>query len=86
MESMGSHSQTNPSNELKADIAGARYAMAAGYRIEAFLGWVLTERDQPSDSHGTLSGRVQAIAARFGVPPNVIQAEAQRYSRYRTCR
>lgn len=77
---LGTQSQTNPSNELKADIAGARYAMAAGYRIEAFLGWVLTERDQSSDSHGTLHGRVQAIAARFGVRQNVIRAEAQRYS------
>ena len=86
VESLGTHSQTNPSYELKADIAGARYAMAAGYRIEAFLGWVLTERDQSSDSHGTLGERVQAIAARFGVRPNVIQAEAQRYSRYRTNR
>jgi len=42
VERLGAHSQTNPSDELKADIAGARYAMAAGYRIEAFLGWVLT--------------------------------------------
>lgn len=86
VESVGTHSLTNPSNELKADIAGARYAMAAGYRIEAFLGWVLTERDQASDSHGILRARVQAIAARFGVRQNLIQAEAQRYSRYRTNR
>ena len=78
---LGTHSQTNPANELQADIAGARYAMAAGYRIEAFLGWVLTERDQSSSSHGTLHERVQAIAARFGVSSNVIQAEARRYSR-----
>jgi len=83
---LGTNSQTNPSNELKADIAGARYAMAAGYRIEAFLGWVLTEQDQSSDSYGTLRERVQAIAARFGVRQNVIQAEAQRYSRYRNNR
>lgn len=83
VESLGTHSQTNPSNELKADIAGARYAMAAGYRLEAFLGWVLTERDQSSDSHGTLRERVQAIAARFGVRQSAIQAEARRYSSYR---
>jgi len=47
---------------------------------------VLTERDQSSASHGTLRERVQAIAARFGVRPEVIQAEAQRYSRWRTNR
>jgi len=83
VENLGSHSQTNSSNELKADIAGARYAMAAGYRLEAFLGWVLTEPNQSSKSHGSLHQRVQAIAAHFGVPKKVIQAEAQRYSTYR---
>ena len=83
VEGLGNHSQTNPSNELKADIAGARYAMAAGYRLEAFLGWVLTEPNQSSATHGSLRERVRAIAAHFGIPQNVIQAEAQRYSRYR---
>ena len=85
-ESLGSHSTTNPSNELKADIAGARYAMAAGYRIEAFLGWVLTEPDQKTVSHGSLHKRVQAIAAHFGVPQAVIQEEARRASRFRATR
>lgn len=82
-ESLGSHSATNPSNELKADIVGARYAMAAGYRIEAFLGWVLTEPDQQTASHGSLHQRVQAIAAHFGVPQAVIQEETRRALRYR---
>ena len=83
VERLGNHSQTNPSNELKADIAGARYAMAAGYRIEAFLGWVLTEPNQSSMSHGSLHERVRSIAAHFGIPQTVIQAEAKRYSTYR---
>jgi hypothetical protein len=83
VESLGSHSQSNPSNELKADIAGARYAMATGYRLEAFLGWVLTEQNQSSNSHGSLHERVRAIAAHFGIPQNVIQSEARRYSAYR---
>ena len=78
---LATHSQTNPSNELKADIAGARYAMAAGFRIEAFLGWVLTQPDQSSDSHGRLRDRVQAIAASFGLRQAAIQAEARRYAR-----
>jgi hypothetical protein len=86
VESLGTHSQTNPASELKADIAGARYAMAAGYRIDAFLGWVLTERDQTSDSHGTLRERVQAIAARFGIRQSLIKTEAQRYSKARNNR
>jgi hypothetical protein len=81
-ESLGNHSATNPSNELKADIVGARYAMAAGYRIETFLGWVLTEPDQQTASHGSLHQRVQALAAHFGVPQAVIQEEARRASRY----
>jgi len=85
-ENLGSHSATSPSNELKADIVGARYAMAAGYRIEAFLGWVLTEPDQQTASHGSLHRRVQAIAAHFGVPQAVIQEETRRASRYRAKR
>lgn len=83
VEELGTHSATNPANELKADIAGARYAMAAGYRIEAFLGWVLTEPDKKTASHGSLEKRVQAISAHFRVPQNTVQAEAKRASNYR---
>ncbi|MES2661080.1 MAG: hypothetical protein V4689_20830 [Verrucomicrobiota bacterium] len=79
VENLGTHSQTNPANELKADIAGARYAMAAGYRLEAFLGWVLAQPDQTTDSHGSLHGRVRSVAAHFGIPQRVIQAETKRY-------
>lgn len=84
VENLGTHSATNPANELKADIAGARYAMAAGYRIEAFLGWVLTEPKKETASHGSLEKRVKAISAHFGVPQNSVQAEAQRASKYRS--
>ena len=83
VERLGAHSQTSPANELKADIAGARYAMAAGYRLEAFLGWVLTEPNQSTSSHGTLHQRVRSIAAHFRIPQTVIQAEAKRYQTYR---
>ena len=83
VENLGAHTPTNPANELKADIAGARYAMASGYRLEAFLGWVLTEPNQSSSSHGSLHKRVYAIAAHFRVPQNVIQAEAKRATAYR---
>lgn len=83
VDNLGNHSQDNPANELKADIAGARYAMAAGYRIESFLGWVLTEPNQNTKSHGTLRGRVHAIAAHFQVPLNAIHAQKQRYVKYR---
>lgn len=84
VERQGKHPQANPAGELQADIAGARYAMAAGYRIEAFLGWVLTEPDQSSMSHGSLHERVRSIADHFGIPPTVIQAEARRYATYRS--
>lgn len=80
VENLGNHSQNNPSNELKADIAGARYAMAAGYRLEAFLGWVLTEPNHRTKSHGSPRDRVSKVGAHFGIPQNVIQAEAKRYS------
>ena len=86
VESLGTHSATNPANELKADIAGARYAMAAGYRIEAFLGWVLTEPDKETNSHGSLENRVKAISAHFGIPRSTVQAEARRASNYRAAR
>lgn len=82
-ENLGTHSATNPSTELKADIAGARYAMAAGYRIEAFLGWVLTEPDQTTASHGSLHQRVQSVATHFNIPRSVIQTESKRASQYR---
>ena len=86
VENLANHSLNNPANELKADIAGSRYAMAAGYRVEAFLGWVLTEPNQTSASHGSLHKRVQGIAAHFRIPQSVIRAEAKRYAAYRAGR
>lgn len=86
VESLGNHAPDNPAIELKADIAGARYAMAAGYRLEAFLGWVLTEPNAQSESHGSLHDRVWAIAAHFHIPRNVILAEAKRYSKEQAAR
>jgi hypothetical protein len=83
VENLGNHSNNNPANEWKADIAGARYAMAAGYRIESFLGWVLTEPNQDTKSHGSLRDRVNAIATHFNVPLNTIQAQEKRYVKYR---
>ncbi len=80
VEDLGNHSPDNPTTELKADIAGARYAMAAGYRIESFLGWVLTEPNQKSKSHGSLRDRVNSIAKHFNVPLKSIHAQQQRYA------
>ena len=86
VENLANHSLNNPANELKADIAGARYAMAAGYRVEAFLGWVFAQPNQTTASHGSLHKRVQGIAAHFRIPQNVIQAEAKRYASPRMTR
>lgn len=83
VDHLGNHSQNNPDIELKADIAGARYAMAAGYRIESFLGWVLTESNQDTKSHGSLHDRVYSIAAHFNVPRSAIDVQTQRYAKYR---
>lgn len=85
-ENLGPPSQTTPAKELKADIAGARYAMAAGYRLESFLGWVLTQPNQSSSTHGPLRLRVQAIATHFGIPQTTIQEQARRYSTQQTPR
>lgn len=81
LEDLGDPSDTTPAKELRADIAGARYAMAAGYRLDSFLGWVLTEPDAASDSHGSLRKRVQAIATHFGIPQSAVQAQARRYAK-----
>jgi hypothetical protein len=82
-EHLGAHSETNPDVELKADIAGARFATAAGFRLDAFLGWVLTEPNKQTSSHGSLHRRVDQIAKRFGVHQNAIRAQAQLYTDYR---
>ncbi|MCW1925797.1 hypothetical protein OKA05_24780 [Luteolibacter arcticus] len=83
-EQLGAHTDTNPDVELKADIAGARYAMAAGFRLDSFLGWVLTEPNKETSSHGSLHRRVESIAKRLGIRQNAIRSEAQLYSKYRT--
>ncbi len=85
-EDLGHASQTTPAKELKADLAGTRYAMAAGYRVESFLGWALTEPNPSSYSHGSLRQRVQAIAAHFRIPQTAIKMQAQRYSNPRAPR
>ena len=83
VEDLGTHGAATPADELKADIAGARYAMAAGYRLDAFLGWVTTEPDQTTATHGTLHQRVQQIARRYGISQKTIDAEARRARKYR---
>ncbi|MEK7951426.1 hypothetical protein [Luteolibacter soli] len=82
-EKLGAHTETNPDIELKADITGSRYATAAGFRLDAFLGWVLTEPNKTTSSHGTLHRRVDEIAKRFGIHQAAIRAQAQLYSDYR---
>jgi len=82
-EHLGAHTETNPDVELKADITGARYATAAGFRLDAFLGWVRTEPNKQTSSHGSLHRRVNQIAKRFGIHENAIRTQAQLYSNYR---
>ena len=83
-EHLGAHTETNPDVELKADIAGARFATAAGFRLDSFLGWVLTEPNKQTSSHGSLHRRVDQIAKRFGIHQNAIRTQAQLYSDYRS--
>ena len=84
VEDLGTHAATNPATELKADIAGARYAMAAGYRLDAFLGWVLTEPNHKSATHGSLHQRVREIAKRYGISQKAIQAATGHARNYRS--
>lgn len=57
--------------------------MAAGYRIESFLGWVLTESNQETKSHGSLRARVNSNAIPFNVSLNTIQVQERRHTKYR---
>ena len=57
--------------------------MAAGYRLESFLGWMLTEPNRQTASHGSPRQRAYAVAAHFRIPRQAIEAQAQRYATYR---
>ncbi|MFD0892119.1 hypothetical protein KBB96_11880 [Luteolibacter ambystomatis] len=64
----GHRGNTNPQQELRADIIGAGYARTAGYKLVPYLHWMLSRRPDSSPSHGDLHWRAREMARHFKVP------------------
>jgi hypothetical protein len=63
----GNRGHTDPEQELRADILGAEYAMAAGYELVPYLRWMLANSGAYTRSHGSMHERAFAVARHFGV-------------------
>jgi hypothetical protein len=63
----GHRGHTDPEQELRADILGAEYAMAAGYELVPYLRWMLDHSSSVTRSHGSMQERAYAMARHFGV-------------------
>lgn len=61
------HGGLNPVEEMRADIAGAEYAVQAGFDVAAHIGWMLTLSNVDSPSHGSWHKRALRLAAHFGI-------------------
>ncbi|MEX0287774.1 MAG: hypothetical protein AB3N14_01580 [Flavobacteriaceae bacterium] len=61
-----------PQDESEADIEGARYAIAAGYNVAEYIGWMTTLVGY-SSSHGSWQNRANALVRAFNVRPNEYQ-------------
>jgi hypothetical protein len=60
----------NPAEEMRADIAGAEYAVQAGFDVAAHIGWMLTLSNVDSPTHGSWHERALRLAAHFGIEGN----------------
>jgi len=81
----GHRHDTDPEQELRADIIGARYALAAGFDLPAHLAWILMRPDGGSASHGSRHDRALRVAAHFGISPEEIRTHVQLHHRF-ACR
>lgn len=81
----GHRHDTDPDQELRADIIGAEYAMNAGFDLPAHLAWILMRPDGGSASHGSRHDRALHLAAHFGISPEEIRTHVQRHHRF-ACR
>lgn len=81
VEQIGPHGDTSPQVELRADIVGAKYAMNAGFKLDAYLGWLMSLPVQKSQSHGSTRSRARAMARHFGIPESELQKQLSRYQR-----
>ena len=80
---LGPAGGTTPELELHVDIIGAGYARKAGFDLAAHLGWIMSCRNQYSNSHGDWHQRAQATARHFGISPAEVQYQADIYRRMR---
>ncbi|MGC4014609.1 MAG: hypothetical protein QM755_08865 [Luteolibacter sp.] len=64
----GHRGNTDPQQELRADIIGAKYAKEAGYKLVPYLHWMFSRRPDSSPSHGDLHWRAREMARYFEVP------------------
>lgn len=76
---------TDPEQELRADIIGAKYAMDAGFDLPAHLAWILMRPDGWSGTHGSRHERAVQLAEHFGVSPEDIRIHFRRYQQF-ACR
>lgn len=81
VEQIGPHGDTSPQVELRADIVGAKYAMNAGFKLDAYLGWLMSLPVQRSQSHGSTRSRARAMARHFGITESELQKQFSRYRR-----
>lgn len=79
VEEIGPHESTTPKVELEADIIGARYAMNAGFRLDAYLGWLLSIPVEDSKSHGSMRHRAYSVARHYGMSDAQIRRQRQWY-------
>ncbi|BCU75509.1 hypothetical protein llg_02240 [Luteolibacter sp. LG18] len=63
----GHRGHTDPQQELRADIIGARYAMDAGYELRPYIRWMLSRPSHYTPSHGDLHWRAHELAKHYGV-------------------
>lgn len=75
----GHRHDTDPEQELRADIIGARYAMDAGFDLPAHLAWILMRPDGGSASHGSRHDRAMRTAAHFRITPDEIERQIWRH-------
>ncbi len=60
------HLNGSPSNEREADIEGAKMAIAAGYDLDGYVGFLLSQPNSCSASHGCWHRRAYEIAKACG--------------------
>lgn len=70
---LGFQGQTNPELEFQADVAGAEYALRAGFDLAAHIAWTLSRQtDHRSPTHGSPHERAKRLGTHFGIHLNTV--------------